>query len=356
MSGRRVEYTTGAGLLQVGGGRLLFVNTADHSTVPSLTEAARAEHPLQALEAVVTSTKLKVPPFVFVETSEDLRGVVRGPIQLEVQDTETSLFDGAEADPWMHLHGSAAAVVSSDNDISGDFWLESGVVHASAFRWTLSESPLHLVPESEPRSSAPLATGTTSDSLTEPEPDTLELAPEATTQADDVAATKETASSGTPSNRTVEALICFGCSGLNPPMTVRCRGCNSLLADENSELQTVAQPALGVIHLSGGRVELFDADLLIGRYPRRYGLMPHQREVVHGVGDHSISRLHIELKIDGWNASVINYKGGWGTTIETRLGGGSNLPVGSPRRLNDGDLIRFGGAWLRYEEGTRIQA
>ena len=101
--------------------------------------------------------------------------------------------------------------------------------------------------------------------------------------------------------------------------------------------------------MSGGRVEPVDADLQIGRNPARYGIKPHQREVVHGIGDQSVSRLHIEMILKGWTVEAINRKQGRGTTIETRLGGSERLRFGVPRQLNDGDTIHFGTVWLRYE-------
>ena len=151
--------------------------------------------------------------------------------------------------------------------------------------------------------------------------------------------------------RTVEALICLECDSPNPPMTARCRSCSALLSEANSDLRTVPQPCLGKIHLSGAGEELLDADLLIGRNPAREALEPHQRAVVHGTGDRSISRRHIEIRLDGWQVIALNLKKGSGTTVESRLGGCTKLVPGVPHELAEGDTVQFGGAWLRYEEG-----
>ena len=134
----------------------------------------------------------------------------------------------------------------------------------------------------------------------------------------------------------VDALVCLECEALNPPMTARCRNCISLLSGINSEIRSVAQPALGVIHLSDDRIEPVDADLLIGRNPGRFGVRTHERPVAHGIGDRSVSRLHLELKLDGWSVTATNLKKGTGTEIETRLGGRARLPTGVPHPLSDG--------------------
>ena len=146
--------------------------------------------------------------------------------------------------------------------------------------------------------------------------------------------------------RTVEALVCLACHSPNPPMAARCRNCSALLSETNSEIRTVQQPPLGKICLSGGREEPLDADLLIGRNPDREQLGPHQRAVVHGAGDRSVSRRHIELRLEGWQVMALNLKDGAGTTVESRLGGCTPLPVGVPHRLAEGDTVQFGGVSL----------
>ena len=73
---------------------------------------------------------------------------------------------------------------------------------------------------------------------------------------------------------------------------------------------------------------------------------------MHGTGDRSISRRHIEIRLDGWQVIALNLKKGSGTTVESRLGGCTKLVPGVPLELAEGDTVQFGGAWLRYEEGV----
>ena len=104
-----------------------------------------------------------------------------------------------------------------------------------------------------------------------------------------------------------------------------------------------------MIHLSGGPREPLDADLLIGRNPAYQALSPNQRAVVHGVGDRSVSRRHIELRLDGWNVIATNFKKGASTIVKGRDGVCTTLLTSTPRQLDPGDTIHFGRAWLRYE-------
>ena len=441
---RRAEYSEGSGLLATGGDWLFFVSAVDHPAASSLREAAQSDRPLRALAAVVTGAEFNVPPFIFIQAAEGLQSIVCGAIQLEVDDTEMSLVDGASADPWAHLRISETATVSSGGRVAGDLWVESGVVRADTFRWSPRTAASAPPVPSRAADSARRAVGTSTP------------APEAATVAEPEAAASETyvepatavadgpgqaaaaivggpapaavpavgaarrLGSPTPSEsheplvapgapsadadvtveavllakslnerhgelasavssptsprrqtsvdatvdlapgevlldespaplRTVDALICLECHGPNPPMTARCRSCSVLLSEANSGVRTVPQPCLGRIHLSGGREEPLDADLLIGRNPARDALGPHQRAVVHGTGDRSISRRHIELKLEGWQVTALNLKKGAGTTVESRLGGCTKLLPGVPHQLAEGDTVQFGGTWLRYE-------
>ena len=318
-------------------------------------EAARDERPLHALEAVVASATSDVPPFVYMESAEGIQGVACGEIELEVIDEETSVVGGTSADPWVRLSSSAGATVclGAERGGSGDLWVESGVVRASSFRWAPRGASVAPSSHSSADSRAPTAERRTLDRPARPE--SAATAPRRTRskrkRAAEAARQSGTDAAALP-GRTVDALVCLECDGLNPPMTARCASCTALLWGANSEVRSVEQPALGVIHLSDERVEPLDADLLIGRNPARFGVQPHEREVVHGIGDQSVSRLHIALILDGWTVKAINHKRGPGTSVETRFGGSERLVTATPRLLSDGDTIHFGTVWLRYEEDS----
>jgi len=349
---RRAQYREGAGLLAAGAGRLFFLATVDHPRAALLMRAASDERPLHALEAVVTGGDSDMPPFTYVETLEGIRGVVCGKIKLEVIDNETSVVDGVTADPWAPISSSLDATVQFGGEAKGigDLWIESGVVRASSFRWApYNESVPALARSVEFQT--PAAAKRTLDLPTMPESTTAGSRRARSSRWRRVSTGRKSGDNAAAlPDRTVDALVCLECDGLNPPMTARCANCGALLWGANSEVRSVKQPALGAIHLSDERVELLDSDLLVGRNPARFGLQPHQREVVHGIGDQSVSRLHIELILDGWTVKAINHKQGPGTTIESLLGGAETLTAETPRQLDDGDTIHFGTVWLRYEE------
>ena len=346
---------------------------------------------MRSLAAAVVDANFDVPPFVFIEQGQDLRGMVFGTIELSVADPENSLIRGDSADTWSHFRGSTAAVVSSEPSVPGFPWIEVGIVHADAFRWgTAADAALAC----RPASSAALLAGAAEDDANRlsPQPATREAAVKHRSRMS--ALTRQLPPSRTPANnggngrahqpgaimerggsetvdvdstvdlrpgevlleentphRTVEACICLDCGHPNPPTIADCRACNTFLTPNGGELRSVAQPTLGVIHLSDGNVEPLDMDLLIGRNPERAPLRHHQRAVVHGRGDRSVSRRHIDLRLDGWQVVVINLKIAEHTIVESKNGSKTPLPLGVPHTLEAGDTVRYGGSWFRYEEG-----
>ena len=149
--------------------------------------------------------------------------------------------------------------------------------------------------------------------------------------------------------RTVEALVCTTCENPNPPAVVSCRHCSAPLSSKGTEIRRVPQPVLGVIHLSGNREELLDADLLIGRNPGYSPLERYQRAVVHAEEDRSVSRRHVELKLEQWRVMAINLSKSARTVLESRDGRRTKLMPEIPQQLRSGDIVHYGGAWLRFE-------
>ena len=490
---RRAEYCEGGGRLWVSAARLLFVSTGNHPVVAKLEAAARGDRPGRAVAAVVIAAGFDVPPFVFAEDDERLSGIVCGDIQLQVGDSDGSVIDGTEADPWAQINSSSAAAVSLDGGgVDGGLWLDSGVVLAGGFRWSPSPDgaaaepspsndprgrrapsapatdgtdgepepapvddepkPASADDEAQPLEPAPMtldagyesagtaptaradgparsednaeandasaanqkpgndgqATGaprrtpliealdieldTTIDALrfaeirddsdsdsparprrraspAQPSETPTETAPSAPTSAGSEPAAESEGPTAEPDatvglepgqvmldgppveRRMVQSLVCLECQNPNPPVASRCRRCAAFLSSANTDVREVLQPALGMIHLSGGQRETLDTDLLIGRNPARGGLGRYQRAVVHAEQDRSVSRRHIELRLAGWRVMATSLKKGMGTTVESRDGTCANLVSGVPRELRSGDTVYYGGAWLRFEAG-----
>jgi len=104
----------------------------------------------------------------------------------------------------------------------------------------------------------------------------------------------------------------------------------------------------GVVMLSGGRTEPVDADLVIGRQPAAQPLRVHQRGVVHGQDDRTVSRRQVELRVRGGQVTAVNV--GRRAAVITADGATTELAGGDARRLNGGDTLLYGAdSWLRFE-------
>ena len=146
--------------------------------------------------------------------------------------------------------------------------------------------------------------------------------------------------------RTVEARVCLGCDRPHPPLATVCLSCDEALDERTSQTKEVPQPQLGTLRLSGGRVEVLDADLVIGRNPVQEPLEAYQRPVVHGEDDRTISRRHIELRLNGWNLTAL--VSGRHARLKRR-GSISVIDEDHAVDLVLGDTLYFGtGSWLRY--------
>ena len=149
-----------------------------------------------------------------------------------------------------------------------------------------------------------------------------------------------------PAGRTVEARVCGACEHAHPPTAAECTSCGMVLDERTSQSRTLPQPQLGAVRLPGDRVEALDANLVIGRHPATEPLEPHQRSVMIGEGDRSVSRRHIELRLDGWDlkAHVL------GRNVQLKhQEDTSEVGSGAVVNLVLGDTLFFGtDSWLRY--------
>ena len=151
--------------------------------------------------------------------------------------------------------------------------------------------------------------------------------------------------------RTVEARLCLDCQSAHPPSATVCLDCGIDLDDSTSRVQSGLQLCLGILRLSDGRVETLDADLVIGRNPARERLEAHERAVMTGEDDRTVSRRHIALRRDGWQLSALLL--GRRTRLSRR--GRLSFPdTGTAIGLTVGDALYFGAAsWLHYISNRR---
>lgn len=122
-----------------------------------------------------------------------------------------------------------------------------------------------------------------------------------------------------PSGPTGPQLQAVACpSGhLNPPQAERCRGCSAAIVDRS--IRVVSRPSLGHLSFDGGTVVDIDRPLLIGRKPTAEGVADDAEVpglVVLPDPDGSLSRVHAEVRIEGWEVLVVDRNSTNGTFVE----------------------------------------
>ncbi|MDE0499157.1 MAG: protein kinase [Acidimicrobiaceae bacterium] len=122
----------------------------------------------------------------------------------------------------------------------------------------------------------------------------------------------------------------------------------ALGGDDSFDAYASGLGVAGVVVLSGGRIEPVDADLVIGRRPGTQPLKAHQRGVVHGRDDRTVSRRQLELRARGREVIAVNV--GARAAVMAADGTTLHLATGDSWGLHRGDTLVYGtDQWLRFE-------
>jgi len=138
---------------------------------------------------------------------------------------------------------------------------------------------------------------------------------------------------------------------LNDPRSQFCNQCGARM-DERGALVVGARPTLGVLVFDDGASYTVDSEYLVGRMPES-----DQRVSAGDLGsivveDRSgaVSRVHAEIRIDGWDVLLADTGSRNGTFVAgPTQQGWSPLQPGRSRRLVPGTRVRMGGRTFVFE-------
>lgn len=152
----------------------------------------------------------------------------------------------------------------------------------------------------------------------------------------------------------VQAVSCPS-GHLNPPHADACRTCGSPIADRT--VHVVARPSLGRLVFDSGLVSEIDRPLRIGRKPTTEGVAPTAEVpglVVLPDPEGSLSRVHAEVRIEGWEVLLVDQDSTNGTLVELPGQAPVRLRPMDPCLLTSGSRITFADiAGCRFETGPR---
>lgn len=167
-------------------------------------------------------------------------------------------------------------------------------------------------------------------------------------------ATMRGAGSGNLGETQLQAVACLA-GHLNPPHAPVCRSCGSAIDDRT--IRVVRRPSLGHLRFDEGPVVDLDRPLLIGRKPTVDGLPPGAELpglVVLPDPDGSLSRVHAEVRIDGWEVLIVDRHSTNGTFVEPPGGPVVMLRPMEPCLIAPGTRIGFADvASCAFQTGSR---
>jgi len=239
-----------------------------------------------------------------------------------------------------------AGVVAADDDFDSANIFETRYtnVEAAAVRDDVTESvPMVEVPplESSPIAAPPTDSATWAPPSVEPEqPPLIVSVPHApaadpppargqpqvagdhdgmTISAADLAAARDRVTAtgpvvGAAAGPTVQAVSC-ALGHLSPPHAAVCRTCARAIDDRT--IRTVARPSLGRLRFDSGMVVEIDRPLLIGRKPSADNRPGEELPALVTLPDPDaqLSRVHAELRIEGWDVLVVDRESKNGTLV-----------------------------------------
>jgi hypothetical protein len=145
---------------------------------------------------------------------------------------------------------------------------------------------------------------------------------------------------------------------LNDPRSHFCVLCGIRMNERTGELVYGARPPLGLLVFDDGATYTVDAEYLVGRMPDvdervRNGSL---RSIVIEDRSGAISRVHAEVRVDGWDVLLVDSKSRNGTHVaEPGTAAWKPVPVGRSHRLTPGTRVRLGGRTFLFESPSGVR-
>lgn len=145
---------------------------------------------------------------------------------------------------------------------------------------------------------------------------------------------------------------------LNDPRSHFCVLCGIRMNERTGVLVIGARPPLGLLVFDDGAAYTVDAEYLVGRMPEsdervRSGSL---RSIVVEDRSGAVSRVHAEVRVDGWDVVLVDSGSRNGTFVAAAGDPAwSPVPPGQSRRLVPGMRVRMGGRTFVFESPSGVR-
>lgn len=333
--------------------------------------------------ATVTTAEEEEELPAFGSVADDAeRGVMlflRGSIDAHVSGGEDLKLSGEDAALWVDrvIGRDVERVVlvpagaSPDPVVDPSFELGDGVIPAGGVVLTMSvarpaveaaEPPLPPPPPAEAEAAAAEAAGAEDeeDTAAGPPPAPPPVAPFESVnllepeEVDEreplpLAVAEEPAVEGEAEVALVEGIVCSR-GHFNSPDALYCSSCGISMVHQTHNLVQGPRPPLGFLVFDDGSTFTLDADYLMGRDPEVDGDDAGVRPLVLDDPNRSVSRIHAELRLVGWDVQVTDRGSANGTFLWNETSGEwEPLAAGAPVAIRPGARVALGRRTFVYE-------
>jgi hypothetical protein len=137
----------------------------------------------------------------------------------------------------------------------------------------------------------------------------------------------------------------------NDPRAQYCWVCGIGMAQQSLLYRTGPRPALGLLLIDDGSMLRLDTDYILGRRPAD---IPGRAKAIT-IDEDSISRRHLQVRLNGWNVELMDLASVNGTHV--RYPGYAayvRIEANQPVRILPGTMVRLGTTrTFRYESQRR---
>ncbi|WP_214408369.1 FHA domain-containing protein, partial [Pseudonocardia lacus] len=145
---------------------------------------------------------------------------------------------------------------------------------------------------------------------------------------------------------------------LNDPRSHFCVLCGIRMNERTGVLVVGTRPPLGLLVFDDGSTYTVDAEYLVGRMPEadqrvRSGVL---RAIIIEDRSGSVSRVHAEVRLNGWDVMLVDSGSRNGTYIsEPGESGWTPLPPHQTRRMVPGTKVRLGARTFVFESPSGVR-
>lgn len=174
-----------------------------------------------------------------------------------------------------------------------------------------------------------------------------------TTESTGTAAAEEGTEQEHPEDPLIEGVRCIR-GHFNHPEARFCAYCGVSMVQITRQLVRGVRPPLGIFVFNDGNTFSLDADYVIGREPSMDEAVKEgqARSIALDDPEHHLSRIHVELRRDGWDVLVLDRDSANGTEIR-RNGEWRRLIPGVPEVLEPGGEVRLGDHQFTFDSHHR---